>query len=172
MDYVDTWYTSESVLPQSIYSKRAASSTTAVLETLRRRAAMLSGSQAARVEPVAPRGFDRFDLAGAEVESDEAWRDAEQAVVQIRRRGPVCGAGGRQRGHRSARTRPDISAPGSEPVDHPTPDPGGHVGHAVSGGRRRSAGGHDRHPQPPNRDRRVAGLPHVGGRTGGWRTCC
>jgi superfamily II DNA or RNA helicase len=84
MDYVDTWYTTESVLPQSIYGKRAASSITAALETVRRRAAALSGSHARRVDPIAPHGFEHAELAGADLDSDEAWRDAEQAVVQTR----------------------------------------------------------------------------------------
>ncbi len=59
MDYVDTWYPSDSILARSIYGKRAASSITAAAETLRRRAAALAGSQAGRVDPVAPHGFDR-----------------------------------------------------------------------------------------------------------------
>jgi superfamily II DNA or RNA helicase len=84
MDYVDTWYPSDSVLAHSIYGKRAASSVTAALETLRRRAASLAGSQAARVDPIAPHGFEDSGLIGAELDSDEAWQDAEQAVVQAR----------------------------------------------------------------------------------------
>jgi superfamily II DNA or RNA helicase len=86
MDYVDTWYPSDSVLARSIYGKRAASSITAAAETLRRRAAALTGSQAGRVDPVAPHGFDRGDLAGADLDSDEAWQDAEHAVLQARSR--------------------------------------------------------------------------------------
>ena len=86
MDYVDTWYSSDSILARSIYGKRAASAITAAAETLRRRAAALAGSQAGRVDPVAPHGFDRGDLAGADLDSDEAWQDAERAVVQARSR--------------------------------------------------------------------------------------
>jgi superfamily II DNA or RNA helicase len=84
MDYVDTWYSSDSILAHSIYGKRAASSIIAAAETLRRRAAALSGSQAGRVAPVAPHGFDQGDLAGADLDSDEAWQDAERAVLQGR----------------------------------------------------------------------------------------
>lgn len=85
MDYVDTWYP-DSVLARSIYGKRAASSITAAAETLRRRAAALAGSQAGRVDPVVPHGFDRDDLVGADLDSDEAWQDAERAVLQARSR--------------------------------------------------------------------------------------
>lgn len=83
MDYVDTWYP-DSLLAHSIYGKRAASSITAAIETLRRRAGSLSGIQAGRVAPVAPHGFDQPDLAGADLDSDEAWGDAERAVVEAR----------------------------------------------------------------------------------------
>lgn len=86
MDYVDTWYSSDSVLAHSIYGKRAASSVTAAAETLRRRAAALTGSQARRVDPVAPNGFDQGDLVGADLDSDEAWQQAERAVLQARSR--------------------------------------------------------------------------------------
>jgi superfamily II DNA or RNA helicase len=84
MTYVDTWYSADSVLAHSIYGKRAASSTTAALETLRRRAAALTGTQAGHVEPVTPHGFDRADLSGADLDSDEAWESAERAVLQAR----------------------------------------------------------------------------------------
>ncbi|MFG2712276.1 helicase-related protein [Streptomyces goshikiensis] len=84
MGYVDTWYSSDSVLARSIYGKRAASSVTAALETLRRRRAALSGSQAGRVAPIAPEGFDSADLSRAALDSDEAWHDAEEAVLQAR----------------------------------------------------------------------------------------
>jgi hypothetical protein len=83
MAYVDLWYPG-SLLAHSIYGKRAASSIPAAIETLRRRAQSLSGSQAGRVTPVAPHGFDEPDLAGADLDSDEAWRDAERAVVEAR----------------------------------------------------------------------------------------
>jgi superfamily II DNA or RNA helicase len=86
MTYVDTWYSADSVLAHSVYGKRAASSTAAALETLRRRAAALTGTQAGHVEPVTPHGFDRADLAGADIDSDEAWESAERAVLQARSR--------------------------------------------------------------------------------------
>ncbi|WP_406300279.1 DUF3883 domain-containing protein [Embleya sp. NBC_00888] len=84
MRYVDTWYSSDSVLARSIYGKRAASSVTSALETLRRRRAALTGSQTSRVDPVPPDGFDSADFSRADLDSDEAWRDAEQAVLQAR----------------------------------------------------------------------------------------
>jgi superfamily II DNA or RNA helicase len=83
MEYVDIWYP-DSLLAHSIYGKRAASSIAAAIETLRRRAGSLSGSQVGRVAPIAPHGFDQPDLAGADLDSDEAWLDAERAVVGAR----------------------------------------------------------------------------------------
>jgi len=83
MDYVDTWYSS-SVLARSIYGKRAASSVTAALETVRRRRAALSGSQTGRVAPIPPEAFDNADFSRADLDSDEAWPDAEEAVLQAR----------------------------------------------------------------------------------------
>jgi superfamily II DNA or RNA helicase len=84
MGYVETWYSSSSVLARSIYGKRAASSVTAALETLRRRRVALASSQAGRVPPVAPEGFENYDLARAALDSDDAWHDAEEAVLQAR----------------------------------------------------------------------------------------
>lgn len=69
MDYVDTWYPSESVLARSIYGKRAGSSMAAAIETLHRRRAALSGSQEGHVDSLAPHGFDRADFAGADLAS-------------------------------------------------------------------------------------------------------
>jgi superfamily II DNA or RNA helicase len=83
MEYVETWY-HESILPRSIYGKRAASSITAVLATLQRRAAALEGTQTGKVSPFPPTGFDAEGFAGADVDSDEAWDEAENAVVEAR----------------------------------------------------------------------------------------
>jgi superfamily II DNA or RNA helicase len=84
MDYVDEWYPSDALLARSIYGKRAASSLVAVRVTLGRRLAVLKGAQAGRVPPVAPNGFERSDLAGADVDSDEAWEAAERSVIEAR----------------------------------------------------------------------------------------
>ena len=86
MAYVDTWYTERGTLARSIYGKRAASSIAAVYQTLRRRHQALSGSQAGKAEPLAPRGFEAAGLAGAALEDDEAWAEAEQAIVEARSR--------------------------------------------------------------------------------------
>jgi superfamily II DNA or RNA helicase len=86
MDYVDTWYDATSVLARSIYGKRAASCIPSALATLKRRAALLGASQAGKVDPVAPHGFDRPDFDGADLDSDEAWEAAEQSVLQTRSR--------------------------------------------------------------------------------------
>ncbi len=86
MTYVDAWYGRQGMLARSIYGKRAASSLTAVCETLRRRQEALSTSQAGRVEPVAPRGFEAEGFAEAALEDDEAWEDAERAIVQAKSR--------------------------------------------------------------------------------------
>jgi superfamily II DNA or RNA helicase len=90
MAYVDKWYGEHGMLARSIYGKRAASSVTAAYETLRRRSEALSASQVGRVEPVAPRGFEAEGFAGAALEDDEAWEDAERSVVQARSRDRKC----------------------------------------------------------------------------------
>ena len=56
------------------------------LATLKRRAALLGASQAGKVDPVAPHGFDRPDFDGADLDLDEAWEAAEQSVLQTRSR--------------------------------------------------------------------------------------
>jgi len=86
MSYVDEWYAERGMLARSIYGKRSASSVTAVCETLRRRREALSASQAGRVAPVAPRGFELDGFVGAALEDDEAWQDAERSVVEARSR--------------------------------------------------------------------------------------
>jgi superfamily II DNA or RNA helicase len=86
MKYVDTWYDASSVLARSIYGKRAASCVPAALATLKRRAEVLGASQVGKVDRVAPHGFDRLDLDGADVDSDEAWAAAEQSVLEARSR--------------------------------------------------------------------------------------
>lgn len=86
MDYVDEWYSKDAVLARSIYGKRAASSLVAARETLARRLEVLRGSQAGRVPSIAPEGFERDDLSGADVDSDAAWDAAELAVVEARSR--------------------------------------------------------------------------------------
>jgi hypothetical protein len=86
MAYVDEWYDPTSVLARSIYGKRAASSVAAALATVRRRVDALGSSQAGRVDLVVPHGFDEPTLAGADLDSDEAWSDAERAVVESKSR--------------------------------------------------------------------------------------
>ena len=89
MDYVDEWYPAEALLARSIYGKRAASSLVAARATLGRRHAILRGAQSGRVPPVAPDGFERDDLAGADVDSDQAWEAAETSVIEARTRDRV-----------------------------------------------------------------------------------
>ena len=103
MDYVDEWYPAEALLARSIYGKRAASSLVAARATLGRRHAILRGAQSGRVPSVAPDGFERDDLAGADVDSDEAWEAAEKSVVEARTRDRVARARGRRGGHRAGR---------------------------------------------------------------------
>ena len=82
MSYVDDWYPDRSALARSIYGKRAASSLQAAHDTLnRRRDALASRSE----DPGTglPRGFERPDFAGANVDDDDAWEDAENVVVHI-----------------------------------------------------------------------------------------
>lgn len=86
MAYVDDWYADNAVLARSIYGKRAASSVVAALETLRRRAAALKPSHASRVDLVAPAGFDDPHFRGADLDSDDAWDEAERRVVEAKSR--------------------------------------------------------------------------------------
>lgn len=86
MEYVDHWYDDTSILARSIYGKRAASSVKAAYETLRRRAEALKGSHAARVDVVAPHGFEDPHLRGADLDDDDAWKEAEERIVQARSR--------------------------------------------------------------------------------------
>jgi superfamily II DNA or RNA helicase len=86
MEYVDTWYDSSSILARSIYGKRAASSINAALETLLRRSEALSRTQSGRVEQVTPHGFDDPYFRGADLDSDEAWGEAERNVVEAKSR--------------------------------------------------------------------------------------
>lgn len=80
MDYVDTFYGDNPTLARSVYGKRAASSLTAVSETLRRRAAALKGPVDLRMTD--QDGFDLFTSDA--VDDDEAWERAENTVVTAR----------------------------------------------------------------------------------------
>lgn len=84
MEYVDHWYDDASILARSIYGKRAASSVRAAYETLRRRAEALKASQVARVDVVVPHGFEDPHLRGADIDDDDAWKAAEETIVQAR----------------------------------------------------------------------------------------
>lgn len=86
MDYVDEWYGTDALLAKSIYGKRAASSLIAARHTLQRRLSALSSDQAGHTASLSPKGFDSAGFAGADVDSDEAWETAEEAVVQTRSR--------------------------------------------------------------------------------------
>jgi superfamily II DNA or RNA helicase len=81
MDYVDAWYPDRSTLARSIYGKRAASSLKAAHDTLERRADALIARREDPTGAGLPRGFDRDDLDGANVDDDGAWEDAENVVV-------------------------------------------------------------------------------------------
>lgn len=82
MRYVDEWYLGRSTLARSVYGKRAASSTRAVFETLKRRRDILEGGGGGRSDRPPPLGFDQEDLGGASLDDDAAWEDAERTVVE------------------------------------------------------------------------------------------
>lgn len=85
MEYVDDWYDANSVLARSIYGKRAASSVTAALFTLRRRLDALNGNGSTS-SPLAPTGFEAGSLSAADVADDEAWELAENTILEARSR--------------------------------------------------------------------------------------
>jgi superfamily II DNA or RNA helicase len=79
MEYADSWYSDRSTLARSIYGKRAASSLYAARQTLVRRRDGLAGRQ--RDERHVPTGYDEPDFDGANLDDDEAWERAEDALV-------------------------------------------------------------------------------------------
>lgn len=86
MAYTDEWYGERGMLARTVYGKRAASSVHAARETLRRRRAALSVSQRGVVAPPSPFSF-AADTHGENrgwrgIDDDEAWMDAEDAVVK------------------------------------------------------------------------------------------
>jgi superfamily II DNA or RNA helicase len=88
MGYVDEWYGANAVLARSIYGKRAASSLVAALATIQRRYKALQGPAGDLTEPLIDAGLDdrltgrRADTAA--LEDDDAWQQAEDAVVAAR----------------------------------------------------------------------------------------
>ena len=87
MDYVDTYYGENATLARSIYGKRAASSLTAAEATIRRRHEAVKGPAAGRLDTPIPdefaTGYDELSLA---VDDDEAWKRAEEVIVNARTR--------------------------------------------------------------------------------------
>lgn len=87
MDYVAQFYdTSALTLAQTIYGKRAASSLYAVAETLRRRELALKEPNRMTVTPLVPNGLLTDGGLGDAADSDDAWDDAEDVVVNTRSR--------------------------------------------------------------------------------------
>lgn len=87
MEYVDKYYGENATLARSIYGKRAASSLTAAEATIRRRRDALKGPAAGRGDTLVP---DEFATGDEEpylaVDDDEAWKQAEDAIVDARTR--------------------------------------------------------------------------------------
>lgn len=81
MAYVDTYYGDSTTLARSIYGKRTASSLEAVAATLRRRTEALKGAAHERSTPVAPVDLITDVGLGAAADDDEAWAEAEKAVI-------------------------------------------------------------------------------------------
>lgn len=77
LDYVDTFYADNPTLPRFVYGRLAASSMTAVQQTLQRRADVLRQSAQARTGNLETAGFD----VTATVEDDDEWENAENSVV-------------------------------------------------------------------------------------------
>jgi superfamily II DNA or RNA helicase len=88
MAYVDEWYGDSAVLARSIYGKRAASSLAAALATIQRRRKALQGSAGDLSNPLIDAGLEDRLTGGrpdtAALEDDEAWDQAEDAVVTAR----------------------------------------------------------------------------------------
>ena len=81
MAYVDNWYSDQSTLARSIYGKRAASSLYAAEQTVTRRHAALRSGRRDRDAQI-PQGFERPDFERANLDDEDAWGEAEQAIVQ------------------------------------------------------------------------------------------
>jgi len=81
MAYVDEWYSDQSTLARSIYGKRAASSLYAAEQTLTRRQEALKAGRPERDAHI-PEGFERPDFQQANLDDEDAWDDAERAIVQ------------------------------------------------------------------------------------------
>ena len=87
MDYVAQFYNGPALaLAQTIYGKRAASSLIAVTETLRRREAALKQPSTLGTAPPVPNGLLTDDRLGDAADDDDAWDDAENAIVNNRSR--------------------------------------------------------------------------------------
>jgi superfamily II DNA or RNA helicase len=86
MEYVDNFYGENAVLARSIYGKRAASSIAAVGATLARRAEALKGAASERSNPVVPSGLFTEEGLGDAADDDDAWADAETAVIGAKTR--------------------------------------------------------------------------------------
>lgn len=85
MDYVGTYYAGTAqVLAQMIYGKRAASSLHAVGSTLRRRVDALKGPAYERSQPISPVDLMTATGLGVAAEDDDAWTEAEDALVASR----------------------------------------------------------------------------------------
>jgi superfamily II DNA or RNA helicase len=86
MDYVDSFYADNATLARSIYGKRAASSLTAAAATLGRRESALRGAAYERTTPMIPDDLITDDGLGEAADDDEAWAQAENALVTAKTR--------------------------------------------------------------------------------------
>lgn len=86
MDYVEMFYADNATLARSIYGKRAASSLIAAGATLQRRELALKGAAHERSTPVIPEDLITRDGLGAAADDDDAWAEAEDALVTAKTR--------------------------------------------------------------------------------------
>lgn len=87
MDYVTRFYEGPALaLAQTIYGKRAASALTAVTETLGRRRAALKQPTLLGGSPLVPNDLLTDVGLGSAADDDDAWDDAERAVINNRSR--------------------------------------------------------------------------------------
>ncbi|WP_166784953.1 helicase-related protein [Cryobacterium sp. Hz7] len=86
MAYVDSYYSDNATLALSIYGKRVASSLYAAIATVKRREMALKGAANERSSPVLPEDFLSSETFGSAIDDDEAWAEAEDALVRARTR--------------------------------------------------------------------------------------
>lgn len=86
IDYVDAFYPDTATLARSIYGKRAASSLYAAAATIARRESALKAAGGPRGTVIVPDDLLNAEGLGAAADDDQAWADAENALIASRTR--------------------------------------------------------------------------------------